>query len=111
MKKEAYLLFAVALLTVAGCAQKTESEKAVVQIKESGKEAKIDSMKAVDNPVREGNKTTDKVKRSLEGVVLSMEDANARAARIKKSMGPVRFAEPAKETTPQVKKDAEAVQS
>ena len=48
MKKEAYALLALSLLTVAGCAQKTETEKLGDQFKKAGKEWERDSKKAAD---------------------------------------------------------------
>ena len=53
MKKEAYLLLALSLLTAAGCAQKSETEKLGDQFKKAGKEWERDSKKAADQMKRD----------------------------------------------------------
>ena len=116
MKKKVYLLFAVALLTVAGCAQKTESEKLADQLKTSGKELEKDSMKVVDSPVNEGNKTMDQVKKSIESVQLPKisqlpKSADTAFTQIKKDQETIRFIKEAKATAARVKQETDVAQN
>jgi hypothetical protein len=49
MKKVAWIVFGIAVLTVVGCDNRSESEKAMDRIKGDVKKASSDFQKSVDN--------------------------------------------------------------
>jgi len=53
MKKAVWVVLAVMVLGMTGCAQKTESEKLADQLKKTGDQMERDAKKAADNIQRE----------------------------------------------------------